>query len=67
MFGPYALTHFVYVVLVVAFVAVMSYMFYYNIREKRKEEALRRNGFRPNSKGEAIIISRNAMTNADKK
>jgi len=40
MFGPYALTHVVYVLLVIAFVAVETYMVVYNLKMKRREKAL---------------------------
>lgn len=40
MYGPYQLTHVVYVLLVIAFVAVETYMVVYNIRMKRREKAL---------------------------
>jgi hypothetical protein len=40
MFGPWALTHVVYVLLVIGFVAVQSYMVFYNLRMKRREKAL---------------------------
>ncbi|HEY5381188.1 MAG TPA: hypothetical protein VIJ65_02975 [Acidobacteriaceae bacterium] len=40
MFGPWALTHVVYVLLVIAFVAVETYMVVYNLKMKRREKAL---------------------------
>lgn len=40
MFGPYALTRVVYVLLVIAFVAVMIYMVWYNLRIKRRTREL---------------------------
>jgi uncharacterized membrane protein len=40
MYGAYALTRVVYVLLVIAFVAVMAYMVFYNLRMKRREKAL---------------------------
>lgn len=40
MYGPYQLTHVVYVLLVIAFVAVETYMVVYNLRMKRREKAM---------------------------
>ncbi|HEY4009066.1 MAG TPA: hypothetical protein VGM11_02865 [Acidobacteriaceae bacterium] len=40
MFGPEALTRVVYVLLVIGFVAVMSYMVWYNLRIKRRTRQL---------------------------
>ena len=40
MFGPEALTRVVYVLLVIGFVAVMSYMVWYNLRIKRRLKEL---------------------------
>ena len=40
MFGPEALTRVVYVLLVITFVAVMSYMVWYNLRIKHKTQQL---------------------------
>jgi hypothetical protein len=40
MFGPEALTRVVYVLLVIGFIAVMSYMVWYNLRIKRKTQQL---------------------------
>lgn len=53
--SPYQLTHIIYVLLVIAFVAVMSYMFIYNIRAKNREKSLERDGITPASKGGAIL------------
>jgi hypothetical protein len=43
MFGPEALTRVVYVLLVIGFVAVMSYMVWYNLRIKRRTQELESN------------------------
>lgn len=40
MFGYEALTHVVYVLLIIAFVAVETYMIVYNLKMKRREKAL---------------------------
>ena len=40
MFGYEALTQVVYVLLVITFVAVISYMFWYNLRIKHKTQQL---------------------------
>ncbi|HZQ42774.1 MAG TPA: hypothetical protein VFA99_05950 [Acidobacteriaceae bacterium] len=40
MFGYESLTRVVYVLLVVAFVAVISYMFWYNLRVRRRTREL---------------------------
>lgn len=40
MFGPYQLTRVVYVLLVIAFVCVMTYMVVYNLRIKRRQKQL---------------------------
>ena len=40
MFGPEALTRVVYVLLVIGFVAVMSYMVWYNLRIKHRTKEL---------------------------
>ena len=40
MFGPEALTRVVYVLLVIGFVAVISYMVWYNLRIKRRQKEL---------------------------
>ena len=42
MFGYEALTHVVYVLLVIGFVAVISYMVWYNLRIKHKTQQLER-------------------------
>jgi hypothetical protein len=42
MFGPEALTRVVYVLLVIGFIAVMSYMVYYNLRIKHRQKELER-------------------------
>ena len=43
MFGPYQLTRVVYVLLVIGFVAVMSYMVWYNLRIKRRTREIEGN------------------------
>jgi hypothetical protein len=40
MFGPEALTRVVYVLLVITFIAVISYMVWYNLRIKHKTQRL---------------------------
>jgi hypothetical protein len=40
MFGYEALTHVVYVLLIIGFVAVMSYMVWYNLRIKHRTQQL---------------------------
>lgn len=40
MYGPWALTHVVYVLLVIAFIAVETYMVVYNLKMKRREKAM---------------------------
>jgi hypothetical protein len=40
MFGPEQLTRVVYVLLVIGFVAVMSYMVWYNLRIKHRQKEL---------------------------
>ena len=40
MFGPVALTHFVYIMLPIAFVAVMTYVVIYNFRVKARQREL---------------------------
>ena len=40
MFGPTALTHFVYVSIVIVFVCVISYAVYYNLRMKSRDKSL---------------------------
>ena len=40
MFGPEALTRVVYVLLVITFVAIISYMVWYNLRIKRRTKEL---------------------------
>ena len=40
MFGYEALTHVVYVLLVIVFIAVISYMVWYNLRIKRRTQQL---------------------------
>lgn len=44
MFGPYALTRVVYVLLVIGFIAVISYMVWYNLRMKHRQRALEGKG-----------------------
>lgn len=44
MFGPYELTRVVLVLLVIAFAAVMSYMVWYNLHMKHKQQALEGKG-----------------------
>jgi hypothetical protein len=58
MFGPWALTHVVYVLLVVAFVAIISYMVIYNLRMKAK---LKQSGAHPHSKAEEIAMEQELM------
>jgi hypothetical protein len=64
MFGPPALTHFVYVVLVVAFVSVISYMVIYNLRMKAK---LKETGAHPQTVQEEILVERAQMEKDAKK
>ena len=40
MFGPEALTRVVYVLLVIVFISVVSYMVWYNLRIKHRTQAL---------------------------
>ena len=40
MFGPEALTRVVYVLLVIVFIAVISYMVWYNLRIKHRTQEL---------------------------
>ncbi len=40
MFGPEALTRVVYVLLVIVFISVVSYMVWYNLRIKHRTEEL---------------------------
>ena len=40
MFGPPALTHFVYVAVVIIFVAVISYAIFYNLKMKSRDKEL---------------------------
>lgn len=54
--SPETLTHIVYVILVVAFVSVMSYMFFYDSRSKARQRTLERNG-RPFVSHEAGIMA----------
>jgi len=42
MFGPEALTRVVYVLLVIVFISVVSYMVWYNLRIKHKTQELER-------------------------
>jgi hypothetical protein len=60
MFGPYELTRVVYVLLVIAFAAVMSYMVWYNLRIKRLQK--RMEGDRPRHYGttESIAVATEA-------
>lgn len=44
MYGPWALTHVVYVLLVIGFVAAEGYMVIYNLRMKRREKAMKAAG-----------------------
>lgn len=44
MFGPEALTRVVYVLLVIGFIAVISYMVWYNLRIKRRQKQLETGG-----------------------
>lgn len=44
MFGPYELTRVVLVLLVIAFVAAISYMVWYNLRMKHKQQQLEGKG-----------------------
>jgi Tfp pilus assembly protein PilO len=60
MFGPPALTHFVYVVLVIAFVCVIGYMFAYNLRLKARLKELEQRGYHPQTKQEEIIAEEHA-------
>ena len=54
--SPETLTHIVYVVLVIAFVSTISYMFFYNIRARARQRSLETNG-RPFASHEAGIVA----------
>lgn len=44
MYGYHALTHVVYALLIIAFVAVETYMVVYNLKMKRREKAMQAGG-----------------------
>lgn len=57
MYGPVALTHFVYGFIVVAFVVTVTLVTIYNLRQKRKLREAERNGARPQSVEAGIILA----------
>jgi hypothetical protein len=60
MFGPEALTHVVYVLLVIGFIAVMSYMVFYNLRIKRRQKQLESDSHQHFGTEEGIAIATEA-------
>jgi hypothetical protein len=57
MYGPVALTHFVYGLIVVALVVTVSLVITYNLRQKRKLREAERNGSTPASVEAGIIMA----------
>ena len=62
--SPETLTHIVYVVLVVAFVLVISYMIVYNLRAKARLNSLQTNG-KPFASQEAGIMATQISESAE--
>jgi hypothetical protein len=68
MYGPVALTHVVYVFIVVAFLATLTFAFTYNLRQKRKLREAERNGSQPQSVESGILLAqRQTRMDAGKK
>ena len=62
--SPETLTHIVYVILITAFVLVISYMILYNIRAKARQTRLQPNG-KPFASHEAGIMATQISESAE--
>lgn len=62
--SPETLTHIVYVILVVAFVSVISYMIVYNLRAKARQNSLQAGG-KPFASHEAAIMATQISESAE--
>jgi hypothetical protein len=60
MFGYEALTHVVYVLLVIVFIGVISYMVWYNLRIKHKTQELESSGHQHFGTEEGIALGTEA-------
>ncbi len=57
MFGPDALTHFMYCVIPVVFLAVVAYTVYYSRHQNTELKKAERNGMHPHSVDEALLMA----------
>jgi len=64
MFGYESLTRVVYVLLVIGFIAVISYMVWYNLRIKHKTQALERESGQHYGTEEGIAVGTEAQHQA---
>ncbi len=62
--SPETLTHIVYVILVTAFVLVITYMIFYNLRSKANQTRLQSNG-KPFASHEAGIMAAQISESAE--
>lgn len=60
MFGPEALTRVVYVLLVIVFISVISYMVWYNLRIKHRMQQLESSGHQHFGTEEGIAVATEA-------
>jgi hypothetical protein len=67
MFGPTALTHVVYVLLVIAFICVMTYLIVYNLRIKRRQKQLESSTGQHFGTSEGIAVATEAEHEAHRK
>lgn len=64
MFGPWALTHVVYVLLVIAFAGIITYMFVYNAKSKKRQQQVLGKG-EPASHEAGILAAEESITGRD--
>jgi hypothetical protein len=57
MFGPEALTHFVYVAVTVIFLAVVAYTIYYSRHQRAELKKAEQSGKHPHSVEEGILMA----------